>query len=200
MSNAGEETRILLGARRSRASGPADPGHAWLVLCDKSACCGMANCAQFAEKQPDRAFVGYYPNMADVPEFEEKPDTDPLEVFYLYFWNNSVPGIRRIDEHARQTVSRVSSALFKWQGFSSTVGTLDGPRERVAIPAGRASVTDGRYGLNTSKPGVNNCVSWAVGALNAALPPAHQLPLSPEPPPKVKDLMAGMPGTICIAV
>lgn len=186
-----DNKRVLLGARRSRSLSPEDPGHAWFVLCDNFnwEISPVWTGGKSAKNAPQRSYIGYYPMANHMPEEIKNSYNNILEAFYHYFMNNSVPGMKVIDGLARNAIIK-SKIECSWLGCESTNGKLDLVWKRTHIPEGRDSVKEGKYGLNTKLPGVNNCVSWAVGILNKTLDRTQQIPLNC--PPKVKDLVCKM--------
>lgn len=161
-----EGEAIFVGVRPSRTDGAADYGHLWLVFGARESSCGGKDCVVSAGPtaltRPVEGWIGYYPATPDLPkEVYVEGQGSRQKQFLSYFLKNDVPGMRQVDVMAYSLATRFGEQV-TWIGVFGNHASLSPAYERARMD-GLESQLDGRYGLNTEVPEVNNCVSWAAG-------------------------------------
>ena len=193
------DAALYIGVRPSRTSGASDFGHLWLVVGGTSGCCGGRDCERKVDSvpmgRPANDWVGYYPAAPDLPnDIIKEGEGDPVGQFYRYFRENPIPGARWVDRRAMSLATRFPEQI-TWIGVFGSTAALAGARKRAHVARG-AKTPEGRSGLDTDMPGVNNCVSWAANeVVNPLLPEAERFHV--DNPPKLRSFMEHQENARC---
>lgn len=153
--------KLGVGLRPSRVDGEHDPGHMWLYW--------------LQSKLDGTQFRGFCPDVDQIPD-----EFRPQHKWRDFFFDNSVPGIRYVDNYATELARHHDPNCYdkRWSISCDQKTFLD---LRCHIPPGRDSVLENsRYSWNTMHEGWNNCASWAIRVVNLEVMKADFLPL-PQP-------------------
>lgn len=137
-----------VGAIPSRVPTDKDLGHMWLYWADKI-------------DNQNRTHRGYYPLANKIPEEYRGRLRD-------YFFDHACPGARFRDLSAARYEETCAGHCkdMSWQISDTQHWQIN---RRCWIPPGENMVEEGLYSFDTTRPGWNNCASWAIQRVNETL-------------------------------